>query len=377
MIVLLAPNAFKECLSAPEAAQALAEGVRAADSSSVCIHCPIADGGDGTLDAILAATEGKKIPVTVADPLRRPIEAPFGLFGGGKKAIIEMAEASGLRLLQPEERNPLRTTTHGTGDLIRAALEYQAERIIIGIGGSATVDGGMGMAKALGYRFLDDAGQEIPEGGGGLIHLKHIDATHRDKRLEKAEFLIASDVTNPLLGQEGAARVYGPQKGATPEMVEILEKGLSQLNECLKRDLGVAIAERPGAGAAGGLGAGLMAFLNARTEQGIELVLRETGFHEKLEQADLVMTGEGRVDRQTAFGKGPAGVAMAAKTRGIPVYCLAGIVEPGAEEELRKIGIVKTIGINPPGSSLEESLREAYPRLKSAALQVIRSLKSS
>ncbi len=372
MKVLLAPNAFKECLSAPEVAAAMAEGVLEADSSAEYILCPIADGGDGTLDALLAAAGGEKIYVPVSDPLGRSTEAPFGLLGKGDRAVIEMAEASGLRLLAPSERNPLVATTRGTGELMVAALERGARSFIIGIGGSATVDGGTGMARALGYRFLDAAGKDLQEGGGPLTQLDRIDPCGRDARIDSSVAWIASDVTNPLLGDDGAARGYAPQKGATSEMVEQLEAGLSRLAEVIERDLGTNVRERPGAGAAGGLGAGLMAFAGAQSRPGVELVLEQAGFHEKLEGADLVITGEGRVDRQTAFGKGPAGVAQAARAKGIPVYCLAGIVEPGAEEALKKIGITRTRCINPPGSSLEESLRDAYPRLRRATVELLK-----
>jgi glycerate kinase len=372
--VLLAPNAFKECLSAPQAAAAMAEGVRDADASAGCILCPIADGGDGTLEALLAATLGEKVLVRVSDPLGRPVEAPFGLLGGGDRAVIEMAEASGLRLLSAGERNPLIATTLGTGELMLAALERGVKSFIIGIGGSATVDGGTGMARALGCRFLDGEGRELPEGGGSLARLERIDAGARDARWDSVAVWIASDVTNPLLGDNGAARVYGPQKGATPGMVEQLEAGLSRLAAVIERDLGLDVRTLPGAGAAGGLGAGLMAFAGAQCRSGVELVLEESGFHEKLRKAGRVITGEGRVDRQTAFGKGPAGVARAAQASGVPVDCLAGMVEPGAEEELRKIGVQRTRCINPPGSSLEESLREAYPRLRRATAALLKNL---
>jgi len=367
MKILIAPNAYKECLSAPDAARAMAEGIKKVLPDAELVLCPVADGGDGTLEAILDATGGQKAQTKVTDPLGRPIRAPFGILGKGNGAVIEMAAASGLHLLQPSERNPLVTSTRGTGELMAAAILRGVRYIVLGIGGSATVDGGTGMGRALGVRFLDEAGEEIPEGGGSLVHLAHIDDSKKNSGLRTCRIKIASDVTNPLLGPDGAARVYGPQKGATPEMVEQLEAGLARLSEVIKKDLGIDIANAPGAGAAGGLGAGLLAFTHARMHPGVELVLEEVGFHEKLEGADLVLTGEGRVDSQTSFGKAPAGVARAAKEKNIPVWCLAGIVEDGAPEALEKIGIEKTVSINPPDSSSEESIRQAAQRLRETA----------
>ena len=372
MKILIAPNAFKECLSAGEAARAMEEGVREIFPVADCVLCPIADGGDGTLDAIVTATGGRKIQVKVKDPLGRPHKATMGLLGGGNGMVIEMAEASGLRLIEPEERNPMIATTRGTGELMHVAINRGVRYIILGIGGSATVDGGTGMARALGYRFLDRRGEEIAEGGASLEQLERIDASGKNPGLVTTRVLIASDVTNLLLGEHGAARVYGPQKGATAEMVERLEAGLAHLAEVIERDLGLDVRTLPGAGAAGGLGAGLIAFAGAEMRPGVELVLEEIGFDEKIEGADLVLTGEGAVDRQTAFGKGPAGVARAAQERGVPVYCLAGRVEPGAEQELQKIGIERTLCINPPDSSREESLREAYSRLSLATANLLR-----
>lgn len=372
MKLLFAPNAFKECLSAVQAAKAMAEGAREVYPGAECLLSPIADGGDGTLDTLIETADAKRIQVKVTDPLGRPVKAAMAMMGGGDGMVIEMAEASGLRLLTPEERNPLIATTRGTGDLIKAAILRGVRHIVIGIGGSATVDGGTGMARALGYRFWDREGKELPEGGGSLTALEHIDASGKEAGLASTRVLIASDVTNPLLGETGAARVYGPQKGATPEMVDRLEAGLARLAEVIERDLGLDVRSIPGAGAAGGLGAGLMAFTNATMHPGVDLILQETGFHRKLEQADIVFTGEGRVDRQTAFGKGPAGVAKAAKELGIPVYLLAGIVEEGAPEALREIGVTQTLCINPPGSSLEESIAQAAVRLKQGTIRALR-----
>ena len=372
MKILLAPNAFKECLSALEVAQAMAEGVREVYPGAECVLCPIADGGDGTLETLIATADAKPVQVKVADPLGRPVKAKMAMMGGGNGMVIEMAEASGLHLLKPEERNPLITTTRGTGDLIRVAIYRGVRYIIVGIGGSATVDGGTGMARALGYRFLDQEGNELPEGGGSLSQLEQIDFSGKEAGLASTRILIASDVTNPLLGNQGAAQIYGPQKGATPEQVEQLESGLKRLADIIQKDLGIDVRDCPGAGAAGGLGAGLMAFTNATLHPGIDLVMRETGFLEKLDEADLVITGEGSVDRQTAFGKGPAGVAKEAKERGIPVYLLAGKVEEDAEEALKDIGITHTLCINPPDSSLEESLREAPSRLREATIRILK-----
>lgn len=333
MRVVVAPDSFKGSVSAREAAKAISEGIMRVWPDAECIRIPIADGGEGTVDAILEGAGGELRRVRVSDPLGRMVESTFGMLPDGRTAVIEMAAASGLPLLSPEERNPLITSTRGTGELVKAALDAGATGIIIGIGGSATNDGGAGFAQALGARFIDQSGRELPPGGAALVDLAHIDASGLDPRLGKAEIMVACDVANPLTGPEGASAVYGPQKGATPDMVRILDAALSRYAEIVKRDLGMDIAGIPGSGAAGGLGGGLMAFAGALMRPGIGLVLDTVGFAAKVAGADLVITGEGSLDSQTVYGKAPTGVAKAAKAAkpGIPVVALAGNLGPGSE----------------------------------------------
>ena len=316
------------------------------------VKVPMADGGDGTALAIVEATDGRWVKVLVKDPLNREIKAAFGISGGGRTAVIEMATASGLALLKPGERNPLLTSTRGTGELIRAALDRKVKNIIIGIGGSATNDGGMGMARALGARFLDARGRDLREGGGSLDQLARIDMSGIDPRLKTVKICVACDVDNPLYGAEGAAQVYGPQKGATQSMIKKLDAGLERLADIIKKDLNLDVATLPGAGAAGGLGAGLVAFLNGRMSSGVDLVIRAVDLEKKLAGCQLVITGEGRMDGQTIFGKAPAGVARIAGKLGIPVIAICGSLGPDA-------GQVRAIGIQACFSALEESMSEA------------------
>ena len=352
MKIAIAPNAFKGSLTASQAADCIECGIRKAMPDCITVKIPMADGGDGTVLAIVDATGGRLVKCSVSDPLGRKIRSRFGLTGDGRTAVIEMALASGLALLKPGERNPLLTSTRGTGELIRAALDLCVKEILIGIGGSATNDGGMGMARALGVRFLDARNRDIDDNGGALTELAHIDLSTLDGRLKDVTVEVACDVNNPLFGPRGAARVYSPQKGATPAMVERLDNGLKRLASVIKRDLGVDVAKLPGAGAAGGLGAGLVAFLGGRMRPGAELVTRVVGLESKLSGCDLVITGEGRLDGQTAFGKAPAGVAKVARQLGIPVIAICGSLSADA-------GKVRTIGIEAFFSALEEPVAEA------------------
>jgi glycerate kinase len=293
--------------------------------------------------------------------LGRKRKAAFGLAGDGRTAIIETAAASGLALLNPGERNPLLTSTFGSGELIRAALNHGVRKILVGVGGSATNDGGLGMARALGARFFDARRRELAEGGGALRRLARIDLSGLDPRLERVEITVACDVRNPLYGPRGAARVYGPQKGATPEMVKTLDAGLKRLAAVIRTDLGLDVARLPGAGAAGGLGAGLAAFLKSRLRPGVEIVLDATDLENKLAGCDLVITGEGRLDGQTVFGKAPAGVAKAAKKFGLPVIAICGSLGPDA-------GKTKAIGIDARFSALEESVAETDLRRRAPGM---------
>ncbi len=373
MKVVIAPDSFKECLSAPEVARALAAGVCQAAPDAQLVLTPIADGGEGTVRALVAATNGRTVTARVTGPLGNPVEAEFGLLGAGKAAIIEMAAASGLHLLPPEKRNPLLTTTLGTGELVREALGLGARRILLGLGGSATVDGGAGFAQALGVELWDQEGKPIGPGGGELARLRHIDVSHRDPRLAEADVQVACDVDNQLIGADGAARVYGPQKGANPEMVEQLERNLDHLADVIARDLGIDVRNLSGGGAAGGLGAGLVAFLGAKLRPGVELVLEAAQLEERLRGADLVITGEGRLDRQSAFGKAPVGVARLAKRLGIPVIAIVGALGEGAEKVLDE-GIEAYYSIIPAPMSLEEAMRRSRELLQECACQVVRGL---
>ena len=356
MKVVIAPACFKETLQAPEAAEALARGVLAAAPDAWIDLCPMADGGEGTVAAMVAATGGQFRTADVFDPLGSPTRARFGLLGssrqpglpgllgvaaaasraegegtpvesaGGRSAVVEMAAASGLVLVAPELRDPLRTTTFGTGQLIRAALDAGAAEIIVGVGGSATVDGGCGCAQALGVTFLGREGDAVVCGlaGGGLADVARIDLSDRDERIAATRIRVACDVRNVLTGPEGAAAVYAPQKGATPEMVERLEAGLVHLAGVIRRHLGVDVQALAGAGAAGGLAAGLVAFAGATLEPGAELVAEAVGLRQRLRGADLCITGEGRLDTSSAFGKAPVHVAALAGELGVPTVCIPG-----------------------------------------------------
>ena len=299
------------------------------------------------------------------------VQAKFALLGKGRWAAIEMAQASGLELLEPKERNPLIASTRGTGELILGAMEAGAKRIVIAIGGSATVDGGTGMARALGVRFLDSAGNELPEGGGNLKNLETIDASGLDKRVKDVRIEVACDVNSPLLGEHGAARIFGPQKGATPVMVEELERGLVRLAEKMASQLGQDIKDIPGAGAAGGLGAGLIGFLSGQLKSGVALVIEAVGLAERLTGANLCITGEGKLDGQTAHGKTVAGVGRLTKNLGVPAVALAGVIGEGAEQVLKE-GIVAYRSIKPESMSVEESMARAAELLAGAAEKVIR-----
>lgn len=328
MHVLVAPQEFKGSLTARAAAEAIARGARRALPDARITLLPLADGGPGTLDALLAARGGEVREAVVSGPLGAPVKACYGIIDG--TAVIETAAANGLTLLAPAQRDPARATTRGVGELIRAALDAGARRFLLGVGGSATNDGGAGMAQALGYRLLDDQGHELPPGAAPLVRLACIDATDADPRLREATFEVAVDVRNPLCGPEGATAVYGPQKGVWPEQVPVLDAALRRLGEVIARDLGSDVLTLPGAGAAGGLAAGLVAFCGARLRPGFDLVAEAVRLDEALTGVDLVLTGEGQLDAQTPFGKTVAGVAARGGRRGIPVVAIAGGIAPGA-----------------------------------------------
>jgi len=369
--IVIAPDSFKECLAAEAVAEAMARGVRVAAPGAEVVCVPMADGGEGTVRALVAATGGRLRQARVTGPLGEPVEAEFGLLGDGTAGVIEMAAASGLPLVPLERRDPTKTTTWGTGELIAAALGLGAERLILGIGGSATVDGGAGMAQALGARLLDAAGKPIGWGGGELARLARIDVSGIVPRLAGVACDVACDVTNPLAGPRGAAAVYGPQKGATPAMVKQLDANLAHLAAVVRRDLGVDVCDVPGAGAAGGLGAGLMAFLHARLRPGVELVIQAVRLQEKLAGADLVLVGEGQMDEQTAYGKVPVGVSRLARRLGIPAVAIVGSLGQGFEA-VHDEGITACFSILDPPMTLQEAIGRAPELLASAAEEVVR-----
>ncbi len=324
MKVLIAPQAFKSSLSALEVAKAIKEGVRRIVPDAETELVPVADGGDGTLETLVEITAGEIRETEVTGPLGDKVVAAWGALGDGETALLEMAGSSGLALVPAGERNPLTATTYGLGELMVAALDAGFRRFIVGIGGSATNDAGAGMAQALGVRLLDGDGHELAVGGAALAELERIDMSGLDPRIAASEIAVACDVSNPLTGPEGAAAVYGPQKGATPEMVAQLDRALTHFAEVVKRDLGGDVDDVPGAGAAGGLGGGLVAFLGATLRAGVDIVLDTIGLDRHLEGADLVITGEGQLDSQTVYNKAPIGVARRAKQRGIPVIAVCG-----------------------------------------------------
>jgi glycerate kinase len=369
MRIVIAPNAFKGSLSALEAAEAIGEGVRVAARDAQLVLVPIADGGDGTVDALVAATQGDRRALRVRGPLGDPVDAEYGLIDGGSTAVIEMAKAAGLALVPNEKRDPRITTTYGVGELMQHAYDTGARHFIVGIGGSATNDGGAGMAQALGYHLLDESGLELPPGGLALKRLARIHVGGVHANWKETQVDVACDVTNPLTGPRGASAVYGPQKGATPEMVAELDTALHHFAEIIRRDLGVDVEPLPGAGAAGGLGAGLVAFLGARLQPGAEMVMEALHLDERLAGAQLVITGEGRLDSQTArFGKGPAAVARHAKNAGIPVVAIGGSVADEAELRLLFDGLEATV-VEP--TSLDDAIAQARPLLVRAATRLM------
>jgi len=398
MKVVIAPDTFKESIPAPQAAAAIAEGVLEACAGAQIDVCPMADGGEGTVEAMVAATGGTFATAEVFDPLGSPVRARFGLLGApvsdalpgefglaaaemlaggegkpssGNIAVIEMAAASGLSLVRPEDRDPLRTTTFGTGLLIMAAIDAGAAEIIVGLGGSATVDGGCGAAQALGVTFTDADGEAClcGMGGGVLAGLESIDVSDRYARLDGVRVRVACDVTNPLIGPNGAAAVYAPQKGATSEMVAQLEVGLTRLADIVRRDLGIEIAALPGGGAAGGLGAGLVAFAGATLESGAKLVASAVGLKRRLAGADLCITGEGSFDAQSASGKTVSEVAALAGESGVPAICIAGRVADDAPAGM----FVDVRSLVDSQITASAAMRNPQPLLKARAIEAMRA----
>lgn len=374
MKIVIAPDSYKESLSALAVATCIEDGFREVFPAAEFVKLPLADGGEGTVEAMVAATGGRIITVEVTGPLGETTPAFFGLSGDGRSAFIEMAAASGLERLPAGRRNPLKTTSYGTGELIRCALEHGVRHCIIGIGGSATNDGGAGMVQALGARLLDERGEEIGFGGAALATLAQIDLSRLDARIGQCRFEVACDVTNPLTGPEGASAIFGPQKGATPQMVAELDGALGHYAQVIKRTLGVDVEQVPGAGAAGGMGAGLLAFCRAELRQGIEIVTEALGLDALVRDATLVITGEGRIDSQSIKGKVPIGVARVAKRYGKPVIGIAGSLSDD-------VGVVHQHGVDAVFSvlyrvcTLEEALHDAAENVRATARNIAATLK--
>jgi glycerate kinase len=357
--VLVAPDKFKGTLTAEEAAEAIASGWRRADPGAVVEAVPMADGGEGTLEALVAALRGDRHRAKVTGPLGDPVEAEFGLAEtrDGRLGIVEMARASGLALLSPARRDPKRATTRGTGELIIQACRRGVDRVLVCIGGSATNDGGAGMAQALGVRLLDERGEDLGPGGAALLRLARIDVSGMDVSVRNANFVAATDVDNTLLGPYGASAVYGPQKGATADDVAVLDKALGHFAAVVHRDLGIDVRDIRGAGAAGGLGAGLVAFLGARLRPGVEVVIEAVGLADRMARADLVVTGEGRLDEQSLRGKAPAGVLRLARELGVPAIVLCGVSEVEVEGA-RVISLAARFGLDAALGRSRASLEE-------------------
>jgi glycerate kinase len=376
MKIVIAPDSFKGSLKSPEVARAMAAGVRRALPEAEIIELPVGDGGEGTLDALVAATGGSFETHRVAGPLGEPVEARLGLLGDGRTVFVEMAEASGLSLVPPERRDPLRATTYGTGELIRAALATGRPRLLIGIGGSATNDGGAGALQALGIRLLDAAGRDLPPGGAALQNLAAIEvpaspALAGSNADQPVEVIVACDVTNPLVGPEGASAIYGPQKGASPADIEKLDHALAHFADRVAQNLGRDWRETPGAGAAGGLGFALLAFLGARLERGVSLVLDAVRLDAALQGADLVLTGEGRIDRQTtAYGKTLTGIGERARKAGVPVLALAGSLGRDLGD-YRAAGISGVASVVPGPMPLEEAMSRGAELVEDASRRLV------
>jgi len=371
MKIVVAPDSFKGSLTAVGVSDAIGQGVREIFPEAEIVKIPMADGGDGTVQCLANATGGEILKEKVTGPLGDEVLASYGILGDKKTAVIEMAEASGLTLVPENRRNPLITTTYGTGQLIKASLDQGCRKMIIGIGGSATNDGGAGMVQALGVKLLDQEGKEVGFGGGELKKVFRIDTKYLDNRLSETKVLIASDVSNPLCGPKGATRIYGPQKGATPEVIEELDESLAYFAEIIKRDLNKDVKDIPGAGAAGGLGASLIAFLDAELRPGIEIIIEIVKLEQAIKDADLVITGEGKIDSQTIYGKAPIGVAKIAKKYNIPVIAIGAIIKEGAQV-VHQYGIDTLIKVSDPPMKMDTPKSEKKSIIKSRMIYSLR-----
>ncbi|OIK09824.1 glycerate kinase [Bacillus sp. MUM 13] len=376
MKIVIAPDSFKESMTAMQAADSIEKGFRRIFKSAEIIKVPLADGGEGTVQALINATGGNIIEKEVTGPLGERVNAKFGIFGNGEKAVIEMAAASGIHLVPYEKRNPLYTTTRGTGELILAALDAGAKHIILGIGGSATNDGGAGMAKALGIKLMDESGREIGDGGGALGKLCSIDLSDADPRLRHIRVEAACDVDIPLTGEKGASAIFGPQKGADREMVVLLDNNLERYAAVIEKELGKKVKDVPGSGAAGGLGAGLLAFLPAELKRGSKIIIEAVNLMEHIRDASILITGEGKIDDQTLLGKTPIGAARLARTFNVPVIAIAGNVSYNSEEFTQQ-GINAVFSIVPGIISREDAFIKAERHLEETAANIAAVLKMS
>ena len=374
MKILVAPDSFKESLSAIQVAEAISKGVLKIIPNAEIIKTPISDGGEGLLDALVNDKNGKIITVKVYDPLYRSIAAEYGILNEGTTAVIEMAKASGLELLKEQEKNPDITSSYGTGQLILDALDRGCQKIIIGIGGSATNDGGMGMVKALGGKFINKEGIELTEGGGALGELSSIDLTNFDKRISNCKIVVACDVTNKLTGENGASFVYGAQKGGSKEQLEFLDKNLQHYAAIIRNHLGIEIENINGAGAGGGMGAGLIAFLNAELKSGIDLILETLEIKKHIKNIDLIITGEGEIDKQTLQGKTILGIAALAKEYYVPVIAITGKIGDNIDE-IYKLGITSIFSIVNKPMKLEEAINDVEYLIQSCIETIIRTIK--
>jgi glycerate kinase len=371
MNILLAPDSFKDSLPATAVADYMAKGIRRVMPNAQITKLPLSDGGEGLLEALIEPLKGKYIEVEVKDPLNRNIKANYGILDKGKTAVIEMARASGLELLRPNERNPSITSTYGTGQLIKDALDKDCKKLIIGLGGSATNDGGMGLAKALGVKFLNIKGEQIEEGGGALGTLDRIDVSELDKRLTNCEIIAACDVTSPLTGKNGSSLIFGAQKGGDHKTLIQLDKNLSNYAKVIQQDLGKDIKNVKGVGAAGGTAMGLLAFLEAELKPGIDLIMKELQLETHLKQADLVITGEGQIDQQTLSGKTIAGLVKMAKQHQVSVIAIAGKVDQNLED-LYKLGLTATFSIVNQPMNLEEAIENTGQLVESCIENIFR-----
>ena len=369
MKIVIAPDSYKESLTAMAVANEIEAGFREIFPDADYLKVPVADGGEGTVQAMIDASGGRLVTLRVRGPLGEPVDAFYGIMGDGATAVIEMAAASGLELVPAARRDPLRTTSYGTGELIRDALDAGARRFVLGVGGSATNDGGAGMLQALGGRLLDGAGGELAPGGAALAALDKIDLSGLDARIVDCVFDVACDVSNPLVGPQGASHIFGPQKGASADMVETLDASLRHYADVIARDLGRQVADVPGAGAGGGIGAARLVFLGGRLRPGSEIVTAAVGLDAAVADADLVITGEGRIDSQTIHGKTPVGVARVAQRHGKPVIAIAGCLAPGAAV-MHGHGIAAVFGAVSRPCTVEQALADAALNVRVSARNI-------